>query len=555
MGEWVKIMKIKGYQLVLVLIVFFVIQGWARSIEFNLDEPLTPFYLIKIPFENIPEDVHFIEANITVTNGSSRLTHQSHYPILSSFTGVPFSLIHFIWTIGLNQESHMDPHTHILVSYQYEPPFHPYSMLLHVDYQPETRSRSVINTFNIDYKNGSEQPLTTTHSKAIIFIHGIQSGQYHNILETFSNPTHDDWKNEDLRQYWMNHYQFDDVDYFEFQFDSLFETAQHYGETLSQILQQSGILKAYQQVYLVAYSMGTIVARYALNTPISQLGGYLGDYIRETFLIGGVLEGTFFTNLVDYCLTQSPAEKAPQLFETVNSTEEATEFIETLNILFHFEQYAFDPTIMMTFLERFIQLYQTNPLLANVMFISCDDIPFIGGQIIPFRGMNSMRYTSEDFLMQLEKTLAFPKDTYILNHLLLGLNEDDRFYSKQILFTSFISEAKETLDKMISLSNRFNLQGLFQGTKQEKAQILSIPYVRFIGQRALSLIMERLGNSADDPLHGMNDGFVTLWSERLTAHQNKIDSKNIYLFENLDHAQIKDHPQVLQTLKKLILRD
>lgn len=550
-------MKIKESQLVLILIIFFffIIHGWAHSIEFTLDEPLTPFYVMKIPFENLPENVHFIEANIMVTNGSSRLTHQSHYPILSSLKGIPFSLIHFIWTIGLNQEPHMDPHTHILVSYQYESPFHPYSMLLHVDYQPETRSRSVINTFNIDFKNSSEQPLTTTHSKAIIFIHGIQSGQYQNILETFSNPSHDDWKNEDLRQYWMNHYQYDDVDYFEFQYDSLFETAQYYGETLSQILRQSGILEAYQQIDLVAYSMGTIVARYALNTPIPQMGGYLGDYIRKTFLIGGVLEGTFFTNLVDYCLTQSPAEKAPQLFETVNSTEEEADFIETLNILFHFEQYAFDPNIIMTFLERFIQLYQTNPLLANVMFISCDDIPFIGGQIIPFQGMSSMRYTSEEFLMQLEKTLTFPKGTYILNHLLLGLNEDDRFYSKQILFTSFIAEAKETLDKMISLSTRLNFQGLFQGTKGEKTQILSIPYVRFIGQRALSLIMERLGNSADDALHAMNDGFVTLWSERLTAHQNKIDSKNIYLFENLDHAQIKDHPQVLQTLKKLILKD
>jgi len=555
MDEWVKMMKTKKSQLVLILLMFFAFHGWAYSIEFTLNDPLTPFYLMKIPFENLPENVHFIEAKITVSNGTSQLIHQSYYPILSDLTGVPFSLIHFIWTIGLNQEPSMDSHTHILVSYDFESPFHPYSMLLQVDYEPITRSRHVLKSFNTNQKGIDEQSLTATHSKAVIFIHGIQGGRYQNILETFSNPSSNDWKNEDLRQYWINHYQYDDVDYFEFQYDSLFESAQYYGETLGQILEQSGILETYQQVYFVAYSMGTIVARYALNTPTEQLGGFLGDYISKTFLIGGVLEGTFFTNLVDYCITQIPVEKNPQLIKTDHSAIEMMDLTGMLNILFHFEQYAYDPNIMMTFLERFVFLYQTNPLLANVMFISGEDIPFIGGQIIPFKGMSSMRYTSEEFLQQLENRLTFPIGTYILNHPLLELNEIDRFYSKQILFTSFILEPQETLDKMIALSSRLNLQGLFQGTQQEKTQILSIPYVRFIGQRALSLIMERLANHADNPLHAMNDGFVTLWSERLTAHQSEIDSKNIFLFENLDHAQIKDHPQVLQTLKKLILQD
>ncbi len=50
----------------------------------------------------------------------------------------------------------------------------------------------------------------------------------------------------------------------------------------------------------------------------------------------------------------------------------------------------------------------------------------------------------------------------------------------------------------------------------------------------------------------MNDGFITVWSEQLTDYSNKINDENVFEIKNVDHLQIRDHPQVLEILKGFI---
>ena len=531
--------------------------GATYCFEITLFEPLTPFHILKIPLQEIPEDVHFLKATIKIIVQDQEQEHTSHYPILKNIHGETFSLVHFLWL--LESSTDYQNSSKIVVSYHFGITLPTYSYLLQIDFNEKTNSRIPIVRIQSRLETGTQQWIRKTHSKAVVFIHGIMGGRYEQILQGFSNNDSEDnnWKNTVLKQYWQKHYQYDDVDYFEYQFDSLFKSAKFYGEKMCELLESSGLLEAYEEIYLVGYSMGTIVARYAMNTPLINSDDYLGDHIRKAFMIGGVSEGSFFTNLVDFIITQMPLDKHPQIVNTNETMMMNESFYQALTILYHLEAYAFKPDAISYFLETFLAFYRTNPMLANILFISFDDVPFIGGQLIPFEGMSSMRYTSKTFLSQLEQGLNLPADTYIQNIELMELNKNERYAEKMILINSYIEDAEEILQTIIKTSKYFSLQNVFNNIPilNHNADILSIPYVQFIGQRALSLIMKQLGETSSDPLHNMNDGFVTLWSEQLTDHNVGIKKENIYLFKNFDHAQIKDHPQVLQLVKRLIQND
>jgi len=214
------------------------------------------------------------------------------------------------------------------------------------------------------------------------------------------------------------------------------------------------------------------------------------------------------------------------------------------------------PVRLCFFFDNLLELYRTNPMLANVILVSLDDLSSIGRQIIPFEGLNSMRYTSEAFLKELEGKLLFRKGTYLPNKDLLALNESERYYDKMILITSHIEDAQETLDKAIKLSKLFNPKALFGNITNQgavfRSELLSLPFVQFYGQRAFSLFMQKIGESSDEPLHHMNDGFITVWSEQLRDHPNEIKDENVFEIKNVDHIQIRDHPQVLEILEDFI---
>jgi len=525
--------------------------------EINLLEPLTPFHILKLPLKGIPEDVHFLDANIKLFFENEEVEHTSHYPILKNSREETFSLIHFLW-LPESSTDFQKP-SKMVVSYNFGLPLPTYSLLLQVGFNCKTNFRLPIAKFHLQIETGNQQQIHKTNSKAVIFIHGIMGGRYEQILQGFSDKDNEnkDWKNSVLKQYWQKHYQYDDVDYFEYQFDSLFQSAKFYGEKMCELIETTGLLEAYDKIYLIAYSMGTIVARYAMNTPLINNDDYLGNHINKAFMIGGVLEGTFFANLVDFIITQMHLPPHPEIINTNKSLMMSESFYKTLNMLYHLEAYVFDPDAVSDFLQRFLELYRINPLLANILFISFEDVPFIGGQLIPFAGMSSMRYTSKTFLSQLEQGLNLPGETYIQNIELLTLNKNERFKEKLILINSYLDDAEEILKTIIKTSKYFSLQNVFNNipTLNHNVDILSIPYVQFIGQRALSLIMKQLGEISSEPLHSMNDGFVTLWSEQMTDHYVGIKKENIYLLKNLDHAQIKDHPQFLELVKHLIQND
>ena len=524
-------------------------------------QPLTPFYFLKISLENVPEDVHFIKVFITISNDTGEIEHSSHYPILKTITGESYSLVHFIWLAEpklqeMQSDDFFQKPVKITCSCQYGPAFEPDFSLLQIQKDPKTNTRIPIHTIQLNCQEEEEVSFTQHHQKAVIFIHGNLEDSYETILDYYSAASSKGWKNEALKQYWQRHYQYDDVDYFEYQYDTLFQSAKFYGEKLSQILEHSGILNAYEEIFLVSYSIGPIVARYAMNTKLDKSEKYLGDHIDNAFLIAGPLEGSFFSNLTDYLSTQVPLAEDVELISFFEN-EPIPEYINPmLDFIFHIEEAVFDPNQIVVFFDSLLELYRTYPLLANVIFISLDDISAIGRQIIPFEGLNSMRYTSAAFLSELEGKMLFPEGTYLPNKELLELNERERFYDKMVLITSYIEDAQETLEKAIRLTKLFNPKVLFSNMANQsvafRSELMSIPFVQFYGQRAFSLLMQKIGEGSADPLHCINDGFIPLWSEQLIDRRQELNEENLFQIKNTDHLQIRDHPQVLEILKDII---
>ncbi|MFP4460747.1 MAG: hypothetical protein ACLFQE_00955 [Thermotogota bacterium] len=533
----------------------------SSFLELIINQPLTPFHLLKIPLIGVPEDVHFIKATTTITDNTQKLVHTSHYPILKTTTGETFVLVHFLWLVKselyeIQKSPFSENPVKITCSYTYGPTLETHLALLQISKDPITNIRTLKKTIQLNnLKSKDILPFDKEHQKAIIFVHGILGGRYESILENHFKTSSDEWGNELIKHYWQKHYQYDNIDYFEYQYDSLFKPAKFYGEKLTEILEYSRILDSYKQIYLISYSMGTIVTRYAMNTKLNNSNGYMGEYITKAFMIGGVLEGTFLSNLTDSLITQIPLTGKFELINTYQNDEISEYLNKTLDIIFHLEQFVYDPNTLEDFFKNFLELYRANPIIANTIFISFEDIPFIGGQIIPYEGMSSMRYTSEQFLDELEKQLNIPEDTYLPNIELLELNQNEKFLNKLVFVTSYIEDAQETLKKIIHLTRLFDPKAVFENVTDKSTGVLSIPYVQFIGQRALSLIIEKIGESSDNPFHSMNDGFVTLWSEQLQDYKAGIKEENMFLIKNLDHAQIKDHPFVLKILKNSIQGD
>jgi len=105
----------------------------------------------------------------------------------------------------------------------------------------------------------------------------------------------------------------------------------------------------------------------------------------------------------------------------------------------------------------------------------------------------------------------------------------------------------------MNFSKNLSLQTIFDNLSDQNTDFLSIPFVQFMGQRVISMMLQKMGDLAGDSiLHSQNDGFVTLWSQQLTGHNSGINSNDVYLLKNLDHAQIKDDQEVLKIIKKIV---
>lgn len=543
-------------------------------LEFSFKEAITPLDVLPIFLEvengeqNSPQaeqargalgvsaDIHYVTARITLSNHHLIRTHEARYPIIRNIQGDAFFLVHFFWLLEVedstvlniprpDEEPQEFDYPIVTISIQYGKELKPYYELLRVDYDSQTKNRVV--SYTITPSNATETNLIPRAKTAIIFIHGIQNGQYERLLTNYSDSVND-WKNPERKECWKNYYTTEGFDYYEYQFDSLFDTVKNYGETLAQLLEDSNFLNTYEKIYIISHSMGTLVARYAINTPLSDGKRTLGDECAKVFLIAGMLEGTYFANLNDYLVNFMDSTRNSQLLHPNVPPNELEEVYTLITSIYNYKALILNPQKVLEILNSIIATYTKFPLLFSTFLISFDDVPFIGGQAIPFQGMNSMRYTSKAFLTGLETGMGFTANSYLQNLSLKSLNENEKHKEKMVLITSYVKNSNEFFNKIINIAKFLQLEKALDSDTVSKLDVLSMPIAQFLLQRALSIAFENLASLANQKEHALNDGFVPFWSATLSGHPEGLPKENLLYFENLDHGQTKEDQRVIKAI-------
>lgn len=558
-------------KIILVLLVFYfgasLFASSALEFSLNYETSITPFSLIPVFFESVPEDVYAAKVElILIPEGSLQTTchmnHTAFYPVLTNNNNDRFIMLHFFWMFQNDANGDVISDTpygereflrslpqKVHVKIEFDMPLKPYAELLKTKI---THKGKEIETFWNAKSVEQIVPILNKpqHKKAVILVHGLQSSIYKELVANTTGIT-GEWKSEGLRHYWDGYYQFEDVDYFEYHYDSILESMTYYGSQLSTILEKSNIIHQYDEINIISYSLGGMVTQYAINTPLENGILLLGDTISTLFHINGILEGTYFLNLTDYLLTHVQKTENLNFVETFYDEHNGAFLFETLDLLTDYNALLLKTEKLNDFLDEFVEFYKQNPLLACVLLTSFDDVPFVGGQIVPFKGMKSMRYTSREFLSSLEKSFYFPENTYTANEALRLLNEKNKFLDKTIIISSHVANAEEFLDR----SSKFlqNLSFLFKTeTANQQVNLLSIPFVQSLVQRVISVLIKSFAEEISMKEHYQNDGFVTCWSQMMMPYQNIFEEDQLYDFSNIDHAQIKNSPLTLEVLRKRI---
>jgi pimeloyl-ACP methyl ester carboxylesterase len=540
----------------------------ASDFEYSLEyqEAITPFTVIPVFFHDVPENVYAIKAEITLFGNNDNKqfiqSHSAYYPILTNNKEEFFSLIHFMWMIEETQLSVVEEMTQeeknrflqtfpkkVEIAIDYDQSLESYYELMKVSFDQEKNKRVIETIWTPE--NNSPSLENNGNKKAVIFLHGLQNAVYKNILSNLKGNDFDGWRSEELRDYWKMYYQFENTDYFEYHYDTYFYDSKFYGERLTELIEKAGIIDSYDEIYIISYSMGTLVGQYALNSELSYHSGYLGDEVKNLFLIGGVLEGTYFVNLTDYLFEYITREASLKAINTNYNDERDTFLYEVLSMLNNYFELLLNPEKVQYFLDQFVEFYRNNPVLSCLLLTSFDDVPVTGGQIVPYAGVKSMRYTSSEFLTKLEKEFAFNRTTYVINEELNLLNKTHHYKDKIILITSYASNSEEFLKKTSALMKFMNFTPGSENLMSD-TQLLNIPFIQYMIQRVLSTIIQNFAAVISESDHTLNDGFVTQWSQNLTPHQEGIRKENLYIFDDLDHAQIKNAPLVLQVIKERI---
>ena len=82
--------------------------------------------------------------------------------------------------------------------------------------------------------------------------------------------------------------------------------------------------------------------------------------------------------------------------------------------------------------------------------------------------------------------------------------------------------------------------------------IPTAPVIQNLAQRSLSVIIKIFADIISEPVHALNDGYVSYWSQVMTDHQEGIPKENIYVFDNIDHGQIRNSDVVIKAIKSRI---
>jgi|GEM_PF-5172966 len=366
--------------------------------------------------------------------------------------------------------------------------------------------------------SSTNKQLSFDKKRAIIFVHGMGNFSIDGLngyWRTFMEMETD-----------ISGFNFDDYDKYAYWYDSEIYSAKQYGEELSDLLKNNGFLDHYEEIHIIAHSMGTIVTRYAMNH------NNLGDDITNAFLMNGVLEGSFLANTTDYALYRATSESLNEgrttemnaiLAELVLTFVQLEKEIENLPYVLQAQWELVEDIGNVVY-----ELYKNFPDYFSAILINGINSSILKN--FPHPGKKSICYTNQDFLNNLGTALWGQNGEGIFEHNeeLKELNESDQYKNKYTLIHSDIVKDAPF-------------------TWEDQNQI---------GFRILNIVMKRMSDEANlDSEHWANDGMVPLWSQTMSGHNQGISENQLWYYMNLDHEQIFHNLQTVADIYEEIARD
>lgn len=198
---------------------------------------------------------------------------------------------------------------------------------------------------------------SVTNKKAIIFVHGYQpviKSENLNLYEDFP------WKSIQRLKTWENYFEyindyrenFSEYDFYEYIYDTHSMSFEEFGEKLAGEMENNSFEK-YDDIYLIAHSMGALVSRTTLRSKISQK-------IKGVFSLNGANEGSELQSWSYFINDNNLSKKvySDEVFEIVNQFTDIffrqTFFSESYNFSENIE-YVLDnnPEIIALFFTEF----------------------------------------------------------------------------------------------------------------------------------------------------------------------------------------------------------
>lgn len=367
--------------------------------------------------------------------------------------------------------------------------------------------------------------------KAIIFIHGHQGG--YGFLRDYKYSY---WGNYNRINVWSENFNyilkniqdFDNFHFYEYIYDTNFYSANEYAEYLGDILVSSNLFKSYDEIYIIAHSMGSLVSRYLLEYEYEseKIGNY--DRLKKVFTINGVHHGSpmqnFIQILFDLKNFQNDYEKITYL-KIPGSNEDSNEssLLSFLQILYAgftngFEDILFSENFIKLTSDELISIMENYPQIMSI-FVNT-------GKIGPFKGGRSFIYDNQKYLDIINENEFndLQKIRFTADDSLKKFNEEYDFFDKFIM----ISSAIEDID-LKSISNETFIDSLSMSVLNNLIKIIS---------------------EGSDEMEMKNDGVVNIFSQEAL---NTGDKNEIWKYNNMNHLEIPTNSEVCKDILNYII--
>lgn len=360
-------------------------------------------------------------------------------------------------------------------------------------------------------------PEKSTNTKAIVFIHG-------NELNNPGSVTASPWKGGGRQILWNDFFRavngdqrFSEFDFFEVLYDTATKRLEEFGNEIAG--KMSGTLKGYDSVYIVAHSMGGLVARAIVNSSSLTLPQ---NIIKGVVTLAAPLRGTPLASLMH----AASSKTVPSCLESAVMVSVLLDLqkLSAANGILN-PNLSKDKTNsqmiaeMEKMTDSLLGILGRAPLISAALFINGQES--MTAILEPFSAFYSIEYENAEYLdalTALSKDVKYPQNRELSS---LNSSENDKALEKMVLVTSYITDFPQT--------RTWDSIGLY------------------LVQHFLKEVAAR---TFQNDTNALNDGMVTLWGQELNGVMESVDFSHL----KLDHETIAHNGTVIDFVLSKILQ-